>query len=520
MASGVTAEVPRISRNQVVVTAGVMAGIAVAALDSTVVGTAMPTIIGQLGGISEYGWVFAAYLLTATTTVPIFSTLADSRGRKPVFLAGLALFVGGSVLCGLSGSMLQLIIFRAIQGLGAGAVQPIAFTIVGDIFEPRQRARMQGLFSSVWGVSAIVGPALGGLITSTVGWRWVFYINVPVGVVAALLIGLALHERFERREHRLDWVGMVTLTAGVALLLLAVSEGGQIGWSSPAFIGLMVSAAVLLAIFIRTEGRVAEPLISPELLRRPIVSAGLAVGALAGVVMFGLTAYVPPLVQGVHGGSPLDAGLAVGAMSIGWPIGSILSGRTMLRFGVRPLVLLGAALLVVGTGLLTQAVRIDALSYVAVATGVTGLGMGLTTAPMLVGIQTAVSWNQRGQATGLVQFSRTIGGAVGTGVLGGLLAATVGPAASAILDPVARTTIAASTLAAERGHLATGLGWIYLILLIAAVIALVLAVRLIPAMRIVDSTEGAVQPERPAAATRAGPRPAGSAEVTHPLGEP
>ena len=540
MAADVGQEVPRISRNQLVITAGVMAGIAVAALDSTVVGTAMPTIIGQLGGLSEYGWVFAAYLLTATTTVPIFATLADSRGRKPIFLAGLALFVGGSVLCGLSGSMLQLIIFRAIQGLGAGAVQPIAFTIVGDIFEPRQRARMQGVFSSVWGVSAIVGPALGGLITSTVGWRWVFYINVPVGAAAALLIGLALRERFERREHRLDWVGMVTLTAGVALLLIAVSEGGQIGWGSPTFIGLMVGAVALLAIFVRTELRVAEPLISPELLRRPIVSAGLWVGALAGVVMFGLTAYVPPLVQGVHGGSPLDAGLAVGAMSIGWPVGSIISGRTMLRFGVRPLVLVGAGLLVVGTALLTQAVRIDALGYVAIATGVTGLGMGLTTAPMLVGIQTAVSWNQRGQATGLVQFSRTIGGAVGTGVLGGLLAATVGPTASAILDPVARTTISASTLAADRSDLATGLGWIYLILLVAAAVACLLAVRLIPPMRIGDTPErggratgpaeiAGVGPQaagaqaaapQTAAAQSGAPRTAGSPEAPRPMGEP
>src|SRR6266571_3914751 len=301
MAVGDPAETPRITREQALVTAGVMAGIAVAALDSTVVGTAMPTIIGQLGGISEYGWVFAAYLLTATTTVPVFATLADTRGRKPIFLVGLALFVGGSVLCGLSGSMLQLIIFRAIQGLGAGALQPIAFTIIGDVFEPRQRAQMQGLFSSVWGASAIVGPGLGGLITGTVGWRWVFYINVPVGALAGLIIGLALHERFERREHRLDWVGMVTLTAGIALLLVAVSEGGQIGLGSPTFIGLLAGAAVLLVIFVRNEARVAEPLISFELLRRPIVSAGLWVGALAGVVMFGVTAYVPPLVQGVHG---------------------------------------------------------------------------------------------------------------------------------------------------------------------------------------------------------------------------
>lgn len=494
-----------LTREQLLISAGVMAGIAVAALDSTVVGTAMPTIIGQLGGIEAYGWVFAAYLLTATTTVPVFSTLADSHGRKPIFLAGLALFVGGSALCGLSQSMLQLIIFRAIQGLGAGAVQPIAFTIVGDIFEPRQRARMQGLFSSVWGVSAIVGPLLGGLITATVGWRWVFYINVPVGMLAAGLIALVLHEHVDRREHRLNWIGTVTLTLGVALLLLAPSEGAQMGWASPLVLASVAGAVAFLLAFVRSEATAAEPLISTSLLRRPIVAAGLAIGTLAGVVMFGLTAYVPPLVQGVMGGSPLDAGLVVGAMSIGWPVGSIVSGRAILRFGVRPIVLLGTAMLVLGTGLLTQAGEIRSLWYTAGATGVTGLGMGLITTPTLVAIQTAVSWQQRGQATGLVQFSRTIGGSVGTGLLGALLATTVGPTASAILDPIARTTIPAAQLAAARGGLDTGLGWIYLILAAAAVGALLLAIRLMPAVRIGEDA----QPRSRAAVAPTAPRSTG-----------
>ncbi len=480
------------TREQLLVTAGVMAGIAVAALDSTVVGTAMPTIIGQLGGIEQYGWVFAAYLLTATTTVPVFSALADVRGRKPIFLAGLALFVGGSALCGLSQSMLMLIVFRAIQGLGAGAVQPIAFTIVGDIFPPRQRARMQGVFSSVWGVSAIVGPALGGLITATVGWRWVFYINVPVGLVAAVLIGGFLREQVEHRQHRLDLTGAVTLTFGVALLLLAASEGSTLGWLSPIILASGAGAVVLLVAFVLAERTAAEPLISVALLRRPIVAAGLAIGTLAGVVMFGLTAYVPPLIQGVMGGSPLEAGLAVGAMSIGWPIGSIVSGRAILRWGVRPIVLIGSGLIVAGTALLTQAGSLQSLAYTAGATAVTGLGMGFTTTPLLVAIQGAVSWQQRGQATGLVQFSRTIGGAVGTGLLGALLATTVGAGASAILDPIARTTLSAAELASARSGLETGLGWIYVILVVAAAGAFALAIRMMPAMRIDDDATGAV----------------------------
>ena len=267
-----------------------------------------------------------------------------------------------------------------------------------------------------------------------------------------------LHEHIEHHQHRLDLVGAGALTGGVALLLLAASEGGQLGWLSPAVIGSLVIAVALLWLFVRTERRAAEPLISAALLRRPIVAAGLAVGTLAGVVMFGLTAYVPPLVQGVMGGSPLEAGLAVGTMSIGWPIGSIVSGRAILRFGVRPIVLLGTALLVVGTGLLTQAGNVQTLWYTATATAVTGLGMGFTTTPLLVAIQTAVGWRQRGQATGLVQFSRTIGGAVGTGLLGALLAAAVGPAASAILDPIARTTIPAAQLAAAAQRAPAGPG--------------------------------------------------------------
>jgi EmrB/QacA subfamily drug resistance transporter len=453
------------------------------------VGTAMPTIIGQLGGIDEYGWVFAAYLLTATTTVPVFSTLADVHGRKPIFLIGLAMFVGGSMLCGISQSMFQLIIFRAIQGLGAGAVQPIAFTIVGDIFEPRERARMQGFFSSVWGVSAIIGPALGGLITATVGWRWVFYINVPVGLAAALLIGLALHEQVEHRPHRLDWLGTVTLTGGVALLLLGVSEGSRGGFANVGVIGMLGGAVVLLLVFGRNETTADEPLIDIALLRKPIIAAGLGIGTLAGVIMFGLTAYLPPVVQGVHGGSPLEAGLAVGAMSIGWPIGSIIAGRAMLRFGSRPVVLVGTGLLVVGTGLLTQATPIPALWFSAVAAGVTGFGMGLTTTPLLVSIQTVVSWAQRGQATGLVQFSRTIGGAVGTGLMGAILASAVGPQASAILDPINRSSIPVGELATIRDSLAGGLGLIFVILLVTAVAAWLLAIRFMPAIHVDDVVE-------------------------------
>ena len=245
-----------LTRDQILVTVGVLAAIAVAALDFTVVGTAMPTIIGQLGGLSGYSWVFTAYLLTSTTTVPLYARLADMYGRKPVFLFGLAVFVLGSVLCGTSGSMLALIVWRAVQGLGAGALQPISFTIVGDIFTPRQRAKMQGVFSAVWGVSAVIGPAIGAIITTTVGWPWVFMINLPVGILAGLIIWFSFHETFERHPQPVDWLGAALLTGSVVLLLFAVSEGGQLfGWTSPIVIAMFVGAAALFAAFVADVSR-------------------------------------------------------------------------------------------------------------------------------------------------------------------------------------------------------------------------------------------------------------------------
>jgi EmrB/QacA subfamily drug resistance transporter len=470
-----------LTREQVLITVGIMAAIAVAALDSTVVGTAMPTIIGQLGGLGEYAWVFSAYLLASTTTVPLYAKLADVHGRKPVFLFGLALFVGGSALCGLSSNMVELIAFRTIQGLGAGAVQPISFTIAGDIFEPRRRARMQGYFSAVWGASAIVGPAIGGIITSTIGWPWVFELNIPVGLLAGSIVWFGLHERFERRPHHLDWPGAILLSASIVALLLAVTEGSQLfGWTSPITIGLLTGAVVLGAAFVVAARRSPEPLIDLELPRAPLIRAGLVIGTLAGIVMFGLTTYVPPMVQGVHGGTPLDAGVAVAAMSIGWPLGSVVAGRLLLRVRARPIVLAGCAMLVVGTLLISQLDRFPALAYAMLGAGITGLGMGLMSTTILVIIQGAVAWQRRAVATGLVQFSRTIGGAVGVGVMGGILIGFVGGASSAILDPVARVTLPASELVADRAALASGLDVVYWLLVAAAVATLLLAIRTMP----------------------------------------
>lgn len=491
---------------QLVIAVGVMAALAVAALDGTVVATAMPTIIGNLGGLSEYGWVFSAYLLASTVTVPLYARLADMYGRKPVFLTGLALFVGGSMLCGFAGSMAQLILFRTIQGLGAGAVQPISFTIVGDVFESEQRAKIQGLFSGVWGAAAVAGPAIGSIITTTIGWRWVFFVNAPVGLLAAFLIGRFLRERVEHHRHRLDLVGAGLLTLGLVSLLFAATEGGQLwGWTSPITLALVAAAVALLLVFGLWERRIAEPLIDLELLKVPIIAAGLAIGGLSGVVMFSLSTYVPPLVQGVMGGNALQAGVAVAAMSIGWPIGSIAGGRALLRFGARPTVLVGTLMLVVGTLVVTQATRPGTLEggllVAALGEAVTGLGMGLSATTILVMVQAAVPWQRRAVATGLVQFSRTIGGAVGVGLLGGIVTASVGGASAVILDPIGRNFIPAAQLAAMRSSLSGGLEWVFVILVVDAVVVAAVAIRMMPAVRIERrSAPGAAPPHNVSAA--------------------
>ncbi len=481
---------PPITGEQKLITVGLMAALAVAALDSTVVGTAMPTIIGQLGGLSEYAWVFSAYLLASTTTVPLYSRLADIHGRKPVFLLGLGLFVVGSALCGLASSMWMLIAFRTLQGLGAGAVQPISFTIAGDIFEPRQRARMQGFFSGIWGVAAIVGPAIGGLVTSTVGWPWVFEINIPVGLLAAVIIGFGLHERVERRRHRLDWWGAALLSGSIVLLLFAVSEGGQLfGWVSVPFAAMLLASAALLGLFLRHSRRADEPLVDLDLLSIPLIRAGLGIGTLAGIVMFGLTTFVPPLVQGVEGGTAVEAGAVVAAMSIGWPVGSIVSGRALHRVGARPFVLVGSVLILVGSLATTQAAQLNSLAFVTAACAVVGLGMGFSSTVLLIMIQGAVPWQRRATATGLVQFSRTIGGSVGVGVMGGVLAAFVGSASSAILDPIGRAQLTPAQLVVGRDSLEAGLGVAYWLMVLAAAAALIMAIRTMPAARLGESGE-------------------------------
>lgn len=401
-----------------------MLSLFIAAMDSTVVGTALPTIARELGQFSLYPWIFSGYLITATTSVPVWGRLADLHGRRRILLIGIAIFVIASVLCAASAGMGWLIAFRTLQGIGAGCIQPVVFTVVADVFPLKQRARLQGFFSSMWAIAAIIGPGLGALFVSTIGWRWIFVINLPIGLIATALVW-GYKERRAPSTGTLDLRSTVLLTAGVALLLWGLGTGNttaQLNWPA------LAAAGVALALFLYIELRSPSPVLPLDLLKHRVIGPAILVGVLAGVVMFGVTAYVPLFVQEVLAGSAYAAGVAVGAMSIGWPVASATAGWIMVRVGYQRLVLAGAIALVAGTAVLAFAPAAGGIVWMTIGSGIVGIGMGLFSAPLLIVIQTTVDWSRRGAATALNQFSRTIGGAVGVSLLGVLLQSFVGSA--------------------------------------------------------------------------------------------
>ena len=415
------------------VTLATLVGTFLAALDSTVVGTAMPTVIGELGGLELYPWAFASYLLAATVTGPIFGKLSDTYGRKPVYLAGIFLFLLGSVLCGTSQSMGALILFRTLQGLGAGAVQPVAITIMGDIFELETRARVQGLFGAVWGISAVIGPAAGGFITDLISWRWVFYVNVPFGIVAAVLLAATLTESFERRERSPDYIGTAMLAGGLVAVLLALLSGDL----SVATLALFFGGVGVLSLFVIVERRVADPVVPLDLFSERIIAVSALGNVAMGGVLLGVSVYVPLFVQGALGGTAITAGAAVASLSIGWPVGSFVGGRLLLLTGYRATLLLGSALLAVGSALCVPMDGGTSLAYVVVAVVVIGLGLGFSSTSYLVSVQNAVPWRRRGVATSSVVFFRTVGGSLGVAIMGAFLNASLGERYSAAVDRAA-----------------------------------------------------------------------------------
>jgi EmrB/QacA subfamily drug resistance transporter len=407
----------------------VMLATGLVAIDSTIIATAVPSIVQSVGGFSEFPWLFSIYLLAQAVTVPVYGKLADLFGRKPVMLVGIGLFLLGSILCGAAWSMGALIAFRAVQGLGAGAVQPMSMTIVGDLYSLRERAKVQGYIASVWAVSSVVGPTLGGVFSEYVSWRWIFFVNIPLCLLAAAMIARRFTERVEPSRPRIDYTGAALLTAGLTLLILGLLEGGEAwAWGSPQGVAVLAGGALLLAVFVLVERRAADPVVPLRLLRLRLIVTTSLVALCVGAVLLGLTSYVPTYVQDALGTGPLVAGFALAALTLGWPVAASQSGRVYLRIGIRATALIGAAVVVLGTGLLLLLDEHSSVLQVGATCFVIGLGMGFAAAPTLIAAQSAVDWQQRGVVTASNMFFRSLGSAVGVAVFGAVVNGALGGA--------------------------------------------------------------------------------------------
>ncbi|HET6185024.1 MAG TPA: MFS transporter [Acetobacteraceae bacterium] len=450
------------------------------AVESTIVATAMPTIVADLGGFGLFSWVFTIYLLTQAVSIPLYGRLADVHGRKGVFFWGAGLFLVGSIASGLAWGMVPLIAFRAIQGLGAGGVQPVAATILGDIYTPAERARVQGMVSSVFGVSAVIGPSLGAFLLTHLSWPVVFWVNVPIGLLAMAMIGLYLHERVQPRTHRLDVAGSLLLLLGAGAVLLALVQGRSIApaiWWALLGGGLLALIALLLH-----ERSIAEPILPLELWRHRVIASGSLGGGAAGAVMMGVAAFLPAYVQGAMGRSPGAGGLVLGAMSVSWALASIVSGRVMLRSSYRATATIGGIALLAGCVMLLLLTPARGPLFAAAGSFVIGVGMGFCNTTFIVSIQAAVPWRQRGAATSSTMFMRFIGQALGAAGCGAVLNATIratDPAAARIadriLDPAQRGGIARAEVIEVVDLLARGLHNAYLLATGFAVLALLMS---------------------------------------------
>src|SRR5262245_4456615 len=476
-----TAEItrPRLTHRQILaLMGGLMTGMLLAALDQTIVGTALPTIVGELKGINHYSWVVTAYLLASTASTPLYGKISDLYGRRPVLLFAILTFMLGSLLAGASQNMTELIVFRGIQGLGAGGLLTLAFTIVSDVVAPRDRGRYQGLFGAVFGIASVAGPLVGGYFAQlgTSGWRWIFYINVPLAIVAVIVINQVLRlVPHHRREHRIDWLGAALMVTSVVCLLLALSFGGTPGWawSSGRVIGLFVAFAVLAAAFIVVELRAREPILPLHLFRgRSFAFANISMFIL-GFAMFGSIIYIPLYLQIVKGASPTVSGLLMLPMMGGIIGTSIVSGRLISRMGhYKWFPVFGTALLAAGLILFTQLEVATSLTQAFIYMLVVGIGLGAAMQPLVLAVQNDLTLRDMGAGTAAATFFRSLGGAVGVAALGAILSnklAGLGQGTS-VDDPAA---INALPLAARDAIRQVFVGALHPIFLVAGLVAVV-----------------------------------------------
>ncbi|MEV8249793.1 MFS transporter [Microbacterium sp. NPDC076768] len=391
------------------------------AIDATILATAVPSIVRDLGSYQQFPWLFSVYLLAQAVSVPIYSRLADTIGRKPIIMLGIALFLIGSVLCGFAWNMSSLIVFRIVQGLGAGAVAPMAMTIVGDIYTVAERAKVQGYIASVWAISSVVGPALGGVFAQFDAWRWIFWVNIPLCVIAGWMLLRNYKEQKQTQRHRIDYVGAVLLTIGLTAVILGMLEGGN-AWpwlsvQSALCFGIGVAA---LAAFSMVERRVAEPIVDLRLAGRRLILTTTLVSLGVGALMIGVVSFAPAYLEGSLGIAPLLSGLAVAALTLGWPVAAANAGRLYMRIGFRRTTLIGVSITTLAAIVLASVASWPNPFMIAAIAFFLGFGLGWTAAPTLIAAQSSVGWSERGAVTGMNAFARSAGSAVGVAIFGAI----------------------------------------------------------------------------------------------------
>jgi EmrB/QacA subfamily drug resistance transporter len=523
-APAVTAYASRLSRKRVILTTlAVISGMFLASVDGTIVATAMPTIVGELHGIDQYAWVFSAFLLAEIATIPLWGRLADMFGRKKIFLIGMGLFLVGSALCGMSQTMTQLVLFRAVQGLGAGCILPVAQTISADLYTMEQRARISAVYSAVFAFAAVIGPFLGGFLTDQLSWRWCFYVNLPVGLVAIALVAFVMVEPLERRHrHRFDWLGLVTLLGWTIALVFALESGGrEYAWDSPEILGCLAFSAIVFGAFVVVERRAVEPLIPLTLFEVPALRASAIITMFLGMSMFGVLSFLPLYGRTVLGESATGAGRILIPLMLAMMFGSAGGARIVLKVGFRIVVTVGASLVAIGAFFLTtisvESSQLELSGYLVML----GFGMGLVFMSTSLAAQNSVDMRRMGVATGLINFTRQLGGAIGVAIAASVLLSnladrlteafgtTVDP--GDLLTPSSSSQIPAGARATVREAFSSSLNNTFWVAVIVAVVG-VLCTVLMPrgsAARIRDAarTEAKLDSQSPEGETFAVTRP-------------
>lgn len=477
--------------NRPLVLISVMLAMFVSAVEATIVTTAMPSIASELGGFSRYSWIFSSYLLMSTVTVLIYGKLADIFGRKPILFTGLTIFLVGSILCGFAVSMEQLILFRLLQGLGAGAVMPIATTIIGDIYTTEERAKVQGYLSSVWGISAVLGPAIGGGIVYYLTWEYVFWINVPLGLLAMAGIGFFLHEPEREKKVSIDYKGAALLTASLSAILFWLVEGGQsFGRLSLVSISLIVVGLGFFVLFIVVERTAKNPLMPFSIWKNPVILYANLVSFTTGFILIGISTYLPTFVTGVMEQPAIIAGFTLTAMSIGWPLASSAAGHLLIRYGTFTVSFVGGIALMIGATLFTVMSASLGPLWAAMSSFFIGIGMGLTSTSFVVTIQGAVPRKVRGSATAANMFMRNFGNTVGVAFYGAILNfallnyfkeknADFGlDDVNLLLTEESRQSLAELEVQVLQGALDGALQWVYIGVLFFAIISTLLILRI------------------------------------------